>query len=286
MTGGEAEAALRDREHLAIVAHELRSPVAALTALAAAFPEVPASERPRGWSSRSRPSETSSGSSPTPSTSRCDASRSTSARWQSRLRAETVAVSVAGRTWVEGDPTRLRQVLSNLVANGLRHGSRVAIDVGEGDGQVVDRRGRRRAGSRPDRRRVRARRERSRLVRDRSLARACDRRGARRLARARPRLGPRRVLQAVSAVRFRRGLRPSSDWSACARAATARRMDVGSSTAVSPRSASTSERSHSSVLNVTSEIADLSVSDRAPRSSFQRAMGGACQRSATAGSAR
>ena len=46
------------------------------------------------------------------------------------------------------------------------------------------------------------------------------------------------------------------------------------------------ERSHSSVLKVTSAIADLSVSGRAPRSSFQRAIGGACQRRATAGSDR
>jgi len=53
------------------------------------------------------------------------------------LRADGVDISVAGRPIVEGDPTRLRQVLSNLVANGLRHGSSVTIGVGEHDGVVV-----------------------------------------------------------------------------------------------------------------------------------------------------
>jgi len=55
----------------------------------------------------------------------------------SELVADRVDVSVAGRPMVEGDPTRLRQVLSNLVANGLRHGSRVTIRAGEHDGVVV-----------------------------------------------------------------------------------------------------------------------------------------------------
>jgi two-component system, OmpR family, sensor kinase len=38
---------------------------------------------------------------------------------------------------VDGDPTRLRQVVANLVENGLRHGSRVRLEVGENDGRVV-----------------------------------------------------------------------------------------------------------------------------------------------------
>jgi len=52
------------------------------------------------------------------------------------LRADGVDVSVAGRPMVEGDPTRLRQVLANLVANGLRDGSRVEVAVEERDGWV------------------------------------------------------------------------------------------------------------------------------------------------------
>ena len=55
----------------------------------------------------------------------------------SELAADRVAVSVAGRPMVEGDPTRLRQVLANLVANGLRHGSSVTIRADEHDGVVV-----------------------------------------------------------------------------------------------------------------------------------------------------
>jgi signal transduction histidine kinase len=51
--------------------------------------------------------------------------------------ADRVDVTVAGRPMVEGDPTRLRQLLANLVANGLRHGSSVTIRVGERDGAVV-----------------------------------------------------------------------------------------------------------------------------------------------------
>ena len=55
----------------------------------------------------------------------------------SALAADRVDVSVAGRPVVDGDPTRLRQALANLVANGLRHGSSVTIRVGERDGVVV-----------------------------------------------------------------------------------------------------------------------------------------------------
>lgn len=137
MTGSEGEAGLRDREHLAIVAHELRSPVAALTALAAAAPEVPTAERPRVLAlaiAAVRDIERVLTDAEYVSLRREPVDLGVLAV---ELRAEMVAVSVAGRTQVEGDPTRLRQVLSNLVVNGLRHGSRVAIDVGERDGQVV-----------------------------------------------------------------------------------------------------------------------------------------------------
>ena len=49
---------------------------------------------------------------------------------------DDVVVSIAGEPTVEGDPTRLRQALGNLVGNGLRHGSTVSIDVVERDGRV------------------------------------------------------------------------------------------------------------------------------------------------------
>ena len=53
------------------------------------------------------------------------------------FRTETVETAAAGRTYAEADPTRLRQALANLVANGLRHGSHVGIEVRESDGRVV-----------------------------------------------------------------------------------------------------------------------------------------------------
>jgi signal transduction histidine kinase len=53
------------------------------------------------------------------------------------LAADRVEVAVAGHLRVDADPTRLRQVLANLVENGLRHGSRVRIEAGESGGRVV-----------------------------------------------------------------------------------------------------------------------------------------------------
>ena len=65
--------------------------------------------------------------------------------------------------------------------------------------------------------------------------------------------------------------------SALARAATIARASAGSSDDRLAPSPSTSDRSHSSVLYGRSETAALSVSRRAPRSSFQRATTGECQ---------
>jgi len=53
------------------------------------------------------------------------------------FRTQAVEVSIAGNPHVEADATRLRQALANLVANGLRHGSRVRLEVGERDGRVI-----------------------------------------------------------------------------------------------------------------------------------------------------
>ena len=203
----------------------------------------------------------------------------------SALATDTVVVSVEGRPRTRADPTRLRQAIANLVANGLRHGSTSRSRWWSGTAGRRRREGRR-AGHRSDARPLRARRERSRLVRCRSVGRAKHRRGARRLARAGARTGAGgrgsgwlcRPLPTAREAELRLE-RLGAD-------GTARRIGAGSSTTVSPRSASTSERSHSSVLNVTCAIADLSVRARAPRSSFQRAIGGACQSRATAGSKR
>ena len=125
-------------ERLRILAHELRSPVAALVALAGAARDVPDPAR------RRRVVELAVAAAR-------DVDRLLSDPELMSLRVETVDLAAlaagfasddvevrAGReATVEADPTRLRQLLGNLVANGLRHGTRVEIDVVAGDGEVV-----------------------------------------------------------------------------------------------------------------------------------------------------
>jgi len=126
-----------DGDRLGVVAHELRSPVAALEALAAAAATTPAAERgrlvalavaagrdierlvsdPQLLSLRTEPVDVGA--------------------LARGLASERVVVTVEGGARVTADPTRLRQALANLVENGLRHGSTVAIEVGESDGRVV-----------------------------------------------------------------------------------------------------------------------------------------------------
>jgi len=124
-------------ERLRIVAHELRSPVAALTALAAAAPDVPAGERPRLVAlaiAAGRDVERILADPDLISLQREPVDVGALAHGLGTARVEVV---VEGRPVVDGDPTRLRQVLANLVANGLRHGSRVGVEVGEGGGRVI-----------------------------------------------------------------------------------------------------------------------------------------------------
>ena len=156
-------------------------------------------------SSPSPPAATSSGSSRTPSSSSLAtrARRPRRACARARLGARRGRPST-GSPRATADPTRLRQALANLVANGLRHGStrrdRRGGAATAGSWSTWPTTG---PGVDPTARSVRARRERCGLDRDRALARARDRRGARWLARARrPRAG--RALQARPAVRFRR----------------------------------------------------------------------------------
>jgi two-component system sensor histidine kinase BaeS len=125
-------------ERMRIVVHELRSPVAALTALAEA------SEGLGDTSQRRRIVALAIAAAR-------DVLRIVSDPELFSLRSEPVAVAALASTFsgrcvdvrvdgspiAEGDPTRLRQALGNLVANGLRHGTRVAVDVTEGNGQVV-----------------------------------------------------------------------------------------------------------------------------------------------------
>jgi signal transduction histidine kinase len=127
-----------DAERLRVVAHELRSPVAALAALADA---VRATDDP-------------------PTLRRMVALGIAAARDIERIvsdpelvslhlgyvdvaalasafAAPSVEVHADGEAGVRGDATRLRQVLSNLVGNALRHGTHAVVEVGEEDGLVV-----------------------------------------------------------------------------------------------------------------------------------------------------
>ena len=123
---------------LGVVAHELRSPVAALVALAEAASAVHGMpERRRILALAVAAGRDIERILTDPALLSLRVEQVDVGALASGLAADRVDVSVAGRPIVEGDPTRLRQVLANLVANGLRHGSSVTIRVGEHDGAVV-----------------------------------------------------------------------------------------------------------------------------------------------------
>ncbi len=127
-----------DPERLRVVVHELRSPVAALEALSAAADGVsdPVTLRrlvdlglaaarvvdrlvsdPELLSLRLEPVDLAA------------LARGFSTRG--------VTVRADGEQVVRGDPTRLRQAVSNLVENALRHGTHVTLEAREDGGQVV-----------------------------------------------------------------------------------------------------------------------------------------------------
>jgi signal transduction histidine kinase len=123
-------------ERLAILAHEVRSPVAALGALAAVAREAPAGGlMPIVWLA------TAAGR---------DIARLLSDLDALSLRPEEIDLgglvrSVvrpgvtcdADTTRVFCDPTRIRQVLANLVANGLRHGTTVTVTARWHEDRIV-----------------------------------------------------------------------------------------------------------------------------------------------------
>ena len=124
-------------ERLQILAHELRSPVAALTALAEAAPGASVDERRRFLALAVAASHDIGRLLTDPELLSLRCERLDVAALASDLAGPDVRVRAEGRVHVDADPTRLRQALANLVANGLRHGSRVAIAVGEQEGRVV-----------------------------------------------------------------------------------------------------------------------------------------------------
>lgn len=127
-----------ERDRLAVLAHELRSPVAALDALAQAAGGLAADANRRRALRLAvdavRDIERLLGDPELLSLERAEVDL---AALVEGLAADAVAVRVDGRPVVRGDETRLRQLLANLVGNGLRHGTRVVVEVVERDGVVV-----------------------------------------------------------------------------------------------------------------------------------------------------
>ena len=127
-----------DPERLRILVHEVRSPVAALDALATAAAAADDPELLRRMVDLGVAAAR-------------DVARLVSDPDLVSLRLEAVdlaalaatfsrrdvSVETDGPATVDGDATRLRQVLSNLVANALRHGTRAAIEVRTRNGRVV-----------------------------------------------------------------------------------------------------------------------------------------------------
>ena len=130
---------MSEHERLEVVAHELRSPVAALRALTDAFPHAPAGTRGRIVElavAAARDVERILGDVEVFSSRPEDVDLG---ELVTAFSATDVTVAVESGPQVSVDPTRLRQAIGNLVANGLRHGSRVAIHVTETDeGAILD----------------------------------------------------------------------------------------------------------------------------------------------------
>jgi signal transduction histidine kinase len=122
---------------LGVVAHELRSPVAALATLASAAPDVPSGERGRLFELVVAAVRDIERILSDPELTSLRKERVDVGRLVTGLATDAVTVAVAGWPQADADPTRLRQALVNLVANGLRHGTRVVIDVGESEGRIT-----------------------------------------------------------------------------------------------------------------------------------------------------
>jgi signal transduction histidine kinase len=132
---------MTDVDPLSLLAHELRSPIAALMAieetLRLAGGEIPDDEvrhmlglaaaagrdierlvaDPEGFSVRLAPVDLASS--------------------LSGLRGDRVEVEIEPGLVVDADAVRLRQAVGNLVANGLRHGTRVTVSAREEGGEVL-----------------------------------------------------------------------------------------------------------------------------------------------------
>jgi signal transduction histidine kinase len=134
-------------ERLPVLVHELRSPVAALAAIASVFaePSVDSSERRTLVElavAACRAIERVVGDAAVSSIRLEEVELGRIAREAASagtlLGADVRAVVAEGAARIEGDPVRLRQALDNLVTNAVRHapGEEVVVAVEPGDGVV------------------------------------------------------------------------------------------------------------------------------------------------------
>jgi signal transduction histidine kinase len=122
---------------LAVVVHELRSPVAAIASLAESAPHVhDPDDRRRLLRLAIAAARDIDRILADPELFSLRLERVDVGALASGFSSDAVVVRVTGHPTATGDPTRLRQAIGNLVTNALRHGTRVAIDVTDGDGVV------------------------------------------------------------------------------------------------------------------------------------------------------
>lgn len=130
---------MSDPERLALLVHELRSPVAALEALVHAAPGV----RDRGQRRQLLRLAVAAARDVErlvrdPELTSLRLSAVDLAELVEGLAGESVTVRVGtGAAPTTADPTRLRQALANLVQNGLRHGSHVTVELVERSEELV-----------------------------------------------------------------------------------------------------------------------------------------------------
>jgi two-component system OmpR family sensor kinase len=131
---------MRERDRLEALAHELRSPVAALLAIEDALrdsdPSFTAVGRRRLVALAVAAGRDIERLLTDPDLYSLRVEQVDVAALAGAFAATDVEVDAERGLFVQADPVRLRQVVANLVANGLRHGSCVRIDA-RGDGAMV-----------------------------------------------------------------------------------------------------------------------------------------------------